>query len=133
MKQEKAVLAFHSMRAKAAANGYMSDEEIEAEIATARRKDDGMDLMDENEVPNAETLKAMEDAENGVGMSEAFSSVKEMMDALNEEEIEETEKAQDTKKQSVQRKNIEELFSDFDGEYKPVEMNWGEPVGEEAW
>lgn len=115
MKQEKAVIAFHSMRAKASANGYMSEEEIEAEIAAARRKGDCMNLMDKNEVPNAVTLKAMEDAENEVGMSVAFASVKDLMDALNEEVIEETEKEQDTKKQSVQRKNIEEFFSGFDG------------------
>lgn len=31
------------------------------------------------------------------------------------------------------RKNIMELFADYDGEYKPVEINWGEPVGEEVW
>ncbi len=31
------------------------------------------------------------------------------------------------------RKNIIELFADFDGAYEPVEMDWGEPVGEEVW
>ncbi len=31
------------------------------------------------------------------------------------------------------RKNIKELFADFDGEYVPVEMDWGDPVGEEVW
>lgn len=31
------------------------------------------------------------------------------------------------------RKNIKELFADFDGEYVPVEMNWGNPAGEEIW
>lgn len=31
------------------------------------------------------------------------------------------------------RKNIKELFADFDGEYTPVEMDWGDPVGEEVW
>lgn len=36
IRQAKAVIAFNSMRAKAAARGYMSDEEIEAEIAAAR-------------------------------------------------------------------------------------------------
>lgn len=38
VRQAKAVIAFNSMRAKAAARGYMSDEEIEAEIAAARRE-----------------------------------------------------------------------------------------------
>lgn len=37
VRQAKAMIAFNSMRAKAAANGYMSDEDIEAEIAAARR------------------------------------------------------------------------------------------------
>lgn len=32
-----------------------------------------------------------------------------------------------------QRKNIKELFADFHEEYSPVEMEWGEPVGEEIW
>ena len=31
------------------------------------------------------------------------------------------------------RKNIKELFANFDGEYVPVEMDWGQPVGEEIW
>ena len=31
------------------------------------------------------------------------------------------------------RKNIMELFADFDGEYTPIEMDWGHPVGEEVW
>lgn len=31
------------------------------------------------------------------------------------------------------RKNIMELFADFDGEYVPIDMDWGEPVGEEVW
>jgi hypothetical protein len=39
IRQAKAVIAFNSMRAKAAARGYMSDDEIEAEIAAARRED----------------------------------------------------------------------------------------------
>lgn len=31
------------------------------------------------------------------------------------------------------RKNIKELFADFDGEYTPVDMEWGNPIGEEVW
>jgi len=37
VRQAKAMIAFNSMRAKAAKSGYMSDAEIEAEIAAARR------------------------------------------------------------------------------------------------
>jgi len=33
VRQAKAMIAFNSMRAKAATQGYMSDEEIDAEIA----------------------------------------------------------------------------------------------------
>ena len=35
------------------------------------------------EVPNDVTRKAIEDVENGIGMSRAFSSVKELMEDLN--------------------------------------------------
>ncbi len=38
VRQAKAVIAFNSMRAKAAAQGFMTDEEIEAEIAAARKE-----------------------------------------------------------------------------------------------
>ena len=37
VRQAKAMISFNSMRSKAAANGYVSDEEIEAEIAAARK------------------------------------------------------------------------------------------------
>lgn len=39
VRQAKAVGALSSMRAKAAAAGFMSDEDIEAEIAAVRRGD----------------------------------------------------------------------------------------------
>ena len=39
IRQAKAMIAFNSMRSKAAAKGYMSEEEIEAEIAAARREE----------------------------------------------------------------------------------------------
>lgn len=31
------------------------------------------------------------------------------------------------------RKNIIELFEGYDGDYKPTEIDWGEPVGNEVW
>lgn len=34
-------------------------------------------------IPNAETLKAIKDARNGVGLSRGFSSVAELMEDLN--------------------------------------------------
>ena len=38
IKQAKAIIAFNSMRSKAAKKGYMSEEEIEEEIKQARRR-----------------------------------------------------------------------------------------------
>lgn len=35
------------------------------------------------DVPNAETLKAIQDAENGIGLSKGFNSVEELMEDLN--------------------------------------------------
>lgn len=37
IRQAKAMIAFNSMRSRAAAKGFMSDDEIEAEIAAARK------------------------------------------------------------------------------------------------
>ncbi len=37
VRQAKAMIAFNSMRARAASRGFLSDEEIEAEIAAARQ------------------------------------------------------------------------------------------------
>lgn len=31
------------------------------------------------------------------------------------------------------RKNIKELFENYDKEYEPVEIDWGNPEGEEIW
>lgn len=31
------------------------------------------------------------------------------------------------------RETIVELFADFGGEYEPVDIDWGEPAGEEIW
>ncbi|WP_455656400.1 AbrB/MazE/SpoVT family DNA-binding domain-containing protein [Phascolarctobacterium sp.] len=28
---------------------------------------------------------------------------------------------------------LDELFADYTGNYKPVEINWGKPVGREIW
>lgn len=43
--------------------------------------------MDENEigddVPNAETKKAIEDVQKGIGLSRGFSTIKELMEDLN--------------------------------------------------
>ena len=39
IRQAKAMLAFNSMRSSAAAKGFLTDEEIEAEIAAARQEE----------------------------------------------------------------------------------------------
>ena len=31
------------------------------------------------------------------------------------------------------RKNIKELFANYNEEYKPEEIDWGKPEGEEIW
>jgi len=31
------------------------------------------------------------------------------------------------------RKTIYELFSDYEGDYTPDEIDWGEPEGDEIW
>lgn len=36
-------------------------------------------------------------------------------------------------KAKTKRKNIKELFADYKGDYKPIEVDWGDPEGEEIW
>ena len=36
-------------------------------------------------------------------------------------------------KAKKKRKNIKELFADYEGEYEPIEIEWGEEKGEEIW
>ncbi len=31
------------------------------------------------------------------------------------------------------RKNIKELFANYDGDYEPSDIDWGNPEGEEIW
>ena len=38
------------------------------------------------DIPNEETQKAIEDARNGIGLSRAFSSVRELMEDLNSDD-----------------------------------------------
>ena len=37
------------------------------------------------------------------------------------------------KKAKEERKNIKELFENYKEEYEPIEIDWGEPEGEEIW
>ena len=36
-------------------------------------------------------------------------------------------------KPKKKRKNIKDLFADYEGEYEPIEIEWGEEKGEEIW
>ena len=36
-------------------------------------------------------------------------------------------------KAKSKRKNIKELFENYNGKYEPTEIDWGEPKGEEIW
>lgn len=35
--------------------------------------------------------------------------------------------------EEVKRKNIKELFVDYKGDYKSMEIEWGKPEGKELW
>lgn len=36
-------------------------------------------------------------------------------------------------KRQKNRKNLKELFKDYNGEYESVEIDWGEAKGKEIW
>lgn len=38
-----------------------------------------------------------------------------------------------SKKEPKKYQSIQELFAEYNGEYQTIEMNWGEPQGEEVW
>lgn len=71
------------------------------------------------------------------GNSQGIRIPKSILDVLHWKEDEEVELfAQENKiiiKKPEKRKNIKDLFADFDGEYVPVEIDWGEPQGKEIW
>lgn len=73
------------------------------------------------------------------GNSQGIRLPKYILEAINwngNEEIEiKTEDGKIIIEKSTQneRKNIKELFADFDGEYQPTVIDWGKPVGKEIW
>lgn len=71
------------------------------------------------------------------GNSQGIRIPKVILDELNISEKDELEiKVEDNKiliEKIEQRKNIKELFHGFDGEYKSVDVDWGDAVGEEIW
>lgn len=73
------------------------------------------------------------------GNSQGIRLPKYLLEAIKWQENEEvTIKSEDgkiviEKAQKTERKNIKELFANFDGEYIPTEIDWGKPVGNEIW
>lgn len=73
------------------------------------------------------------------GNSQGVRIPKILLDSINWSENEEVsiniekDKLVIKKAKTQNRKNIKELFKDYKGEYKPEEIDWGEPEGEEIW
>ena len=73
------------------------------------------------------------------GNSQGVRIPKILLDSINWSENEEVsinieeDKLVIEKAKTQNRKNIKELFKDYKGEYKPEEIDWGEPEGEETW
>lgn len=73
------------------------------------------------------------------GNSQGIRLPKYILDTINwntNEEIEikvENGKIVIEKPVQRERKNIKELFANFDGEYQPTVIDWGKPMGEEIW
>ena len=70
------------------------------------------------------------------GNSQGIRIPKFMLDAVQWSDDEQLVLSVDKNKIIIEkaepRKNIMELFADYDGEYVPVDIDWGQPVGEEV-
>jgi antitoxin MazE len=53
--------------------------------------------------------------------------------AKEKNQIESENEIQKTFFEKKLHKTIEERFKDYDGNYKPEEVDWGESVGREIW
>ncbi len=73
------------------------------------------------------------------GNSQGIRLPKHLLDSIKWNENEEIEITAQNGKLVIEkvvhkeRKNIKELFANFDGEYTPQNVDWGEPVGDEVW
>ncbi len=71
------------------------------------------------------------------GNSQGIRIPKVLLDALqwtdDEKLVLSADKDKIIIKKAEPRKNIKELFADFDSEYVPIEMDWGQPEGKEIW
>jgi len=73
------------------------------------------------------------------GNSQGIRLPKHLLDILkwnNDEELiikAENDKIIIERNCELKRKSIQELFVDFEGEYIPIKVDWGTPVGDEIW
>lgn len=71
------------------------------------------------------------------GNSQGIRIPKVLVDTVNWKENEELSvSVKDDKiiiEKAMRHKTIQELFADYDGEYVPVQIDWGEPAGKEIW
>lgn len=71
------------------------------------------------------------------GNSQGIRIPKHMLDELNWPESEPLEMKIDGNRIIIEpaqtRKTIQELFADYDGTHESEMIDWGTPVGEEAW
>ena len=72
------------------------------------------------------------------GNSQGIRIPKTILDTVNWKEDEQIIIIVDNGKLIMQkakgkRKNIKELFEDYKEDYEPIEVDWGEPKGEEIW
>lgn len=71
------------------------------------------------------------------GNSQGIRLPKFLLDELGWKENEELSLSKDDDKIIIKkhskRKNIIELFDGYNGNYKPEEIDWGEPKGKEIW
>ncbi len=57
-------------------------------------------------------------------------------DKLNDKEIDKQNKSSDNtlkNRADKKHKTIDDLFEGYEGDYKPEEIDWGEPVGKEIF
>jgi len=71
------------------------------------------------------------------GNSQGIRIPKSILDELKWKENEDVMiMVQDNKliiEKTEKRKNIKDLFKEYDEKYEPIEIDWGEPMGDEIW
>jgi len=66
----------------------------------------------------------------GINITTAFNMFMRVVVRTREVPFKLTDKLPEAKRPY---KNIQELFKDFNGEYEPMDISWGKPVGNEIW